>query len=58
MPGEEEAQTLAGQLVTAGMYAVAMPGTDAVLVIGTDLQDTIDMYAQYGQIAEQRRGPT
>lgn len=52
MPGEEEAQTLAGQLVTAGMYAVAMPGTDAVLVIGTDLQDTIDMYAQYGQIAE------
>lgn len=52
MPGEEDAQTLAGQLVTAGMYAVAMPGTDAVLVIGTDLQDTIDMYAQYGQIAE------
>lgn len=52
MPGEEEAQTLAGQLVTAGMYAVAMPGTDAVLVIRTDLQDTIDMYAQYGQIAE------
>ncbi len=43
---------LAGQLVDAGLYAVAMPGTDAVLVIGTDLQDTIDMYAQYGQIAE------
>lgn len=52
MPGEEEAQTLAGQLVTAGMYAVAMPGTDAVLVIGTDLQGTIDDYAESGLIAE------
>ena len=52
MPGEEEAKTLAGQLVTAGMYAVAMPGTDVVLVIGTDLQETIDTYVQYGQITE------
>lgn len=52
MPSAEEAGVLAGQFVDAGLYAVAMPGTDAVLVIGTDLQDTIDMYAQYGQIAE------
>lgn len=52
MPGEEEAGALAAQLMDAGLYAVAMPGTDAVLVIGTDLQDTIDMYVQYGQIAE------
>ena len=52
MPGEEEAGALAAQFVDAGLYAVAMPGTDAVLVIGTDLQDTIDMYVQYGHIAE------
>lgn len=52
MPGEEEAGALAAQLVDAGLYALAMPGTDAVLVIGTDLQDTIDTYVQYGQIAE------
>ena len=52
MPSAEEAGALAGQLVDAGLYAVAMPGTDAVLVIGTDLQGTIDDYAESGQIAE------
>lgn len=52
MPSAEEAGALAGQLVDAGLYAVAMPGTDAVLVIGTDLQGTIDDYAESGLIAE------
>lgn len=52
MPSAEEAGGLAGQFVDAGLYAVAMPGTDAVLVIGTDLQGTIDDYAESGQIAE------
>ena len=52
MPGEEEAQTLAGQLVTAGMDAKVMPGTDAVLVIGRDLQETIDTYVESGLLSE------
>ena len=46
------AGALAQELVSAGMYAVAMPGSNVVLVINADAQGTINGFAENNWIQE------
>ncbi len=52
MADSEAAGALAQQLVAGGMYAVAMPNTNVVLAIDSNVQSMIDDYAEYGVLSE------
>lgn len=52
MADSETAGALAQQLVAGGMYAVAMPNTNVVIIIDSNVQSMIDDYVKYGVLSE------
>lgn len=52
MADSEAAGALAQQLVAGGMYEVAMPNTNVVIVIDEKVQSMIDEYVEYGVLSE------